>query len=469
MLSIWPIIRWSRPRGLLDGAGRLSASGSEAMGSRCPGYAKPVRGDAAVMSRKDDHHAALPSRLAAGLWLAALISGLHFFSLTFSRPIFPLLAADLGASEALIGLLTSAAYLLPLFIALPAGALLGRFGVRHMAVFGSVCLVVGNGAYAVAQGFAVLAAARVLTGLAQVIVLLAVQAYVAELGRGSQQDRNFATIFFFAGVGQMAGPMLAGLLARELGMRFAFGAAAAFGLLPLLICWRLPGLAPAGHAPRANRPIATAAGVRPAPPTGHHSGLRWEGIRHLLRTPGVRLGVGASLIMLLAEGARESFFPLYAASVGFDEVAVGALMSIHALFSILVQPFAGVLAARIGRTRLLALAMLSGFGGHLAVPLVSGFVPLGLAVALAGVAMGANQPPSMACVADAAPAELRGLAMALRLTGNRVALLASPVLAGWVVTLWGLPAYFYTAAALLMTGSVVMSSLAGRGRIARSE
>ncbi|MCG8403317.1 MAG: MFS transporter [Firmicutes bacterium] len=164
--------------------------------------------------------------------------------------------------------------------------------------------------------------------------------------------------------------------------------------------------------------------------------------------------------MLTAQGARESFYPLFALSIGFDEVAIGVLMSVHALSSIVVQPFAGSLAATWGRPRMLSLAMLCGFLGSMAVPLMRSFVPLAAATALAGVALGANQPSSMACVAEAAPKELRGVAMALRLTGNRLALLLSPIIAGGLATVWGLPAYFYGAAGMLIGGSALMAGVA---------
>ncbi len=410
-----------------------------------------------------------PARLSpsAALLLASVITGLHFVSLTFSRPLFPLLADDMGASDALIGLLTSLSYLLPLVVALPAGMLIDRLGVKALAVFGSLCLLAGNAAYAMADGLALIAAARILNGLAQVVVLVATQAYVAELGRGGQQDRNFATIFFFSGAGQLAGPLVAGYLARGIDIRFAFWVASGVAILPLALSFVIPGMgavrAASGQASGAGEPDPSRHSRAEPDPSRHgRAKIDLAGIGRLLRIPGVQLGVGASLIMLLAEGARESFYPLYADSAGYDEVAVGALLSLHALFSILVQPFAGRLAAAWGRTRVLSAAMLCGFIGHIAVPLVRGFGPMAVAIAFAGIAMGANQPPSMASVADAAPKELRGVAMALRLTGNRVGLLLSPIITGWAVALWGLPAYFYASAGMLIGGSALMAGIAAR-------
>lgn len=392
-----------------------------------------------------------PKGLVPGpLLIACLLTAAHFTALFASRPIFPLLAAEMGASEGMIGLLTAVFYVLPLGIAVPAGLLVDRFGPRQLAIGGGICLALGNVLYAVASGFATLAAARVLCGLSQITVLLATQSCVAQLGRGGQQDRNFGTMFFFAGAGQLCAPLLGGLLAGVYDMRTAFWGAAAIALLPLALAFRLPG------REQWTARVRESGGVITAP-----SGVPAQ-VGRLLSVPGVRLGVAASAILLLAEGARESFYPLYAQSVGLDEVTIGVLLSLHALFAAIIQPFAGLLAGAMGRTRVLALAMFVGFVGHATVPLTTTFWPMAGGVALAGLALGGNQPPSMACVADAAPRRLRGLAMSVRLAGNRLALLASPVLGGWMVTAWGLGAYFYGSAAMLACGSLLMALISGR-------
>jgi MFS family permease len=358
----------------------------------------------------------------------------------------------------MLGALTSVFYLLPLFIAIPAGVLTDRWGARRLAVSGSVCLVAGNALYALATNFTVLAGARVLCGLAQIVVLLAVQARVAQLGRAGQQDRNFGTLFLFAGVGQLAGPLLSGVISTGYGPKTSFAVSAVLALIPLSISMMLPD-APAGRG-RKEQPGVAGSEQTQGPGTTAGPSM-FASLGRLARIPGVRLGVGASLILLLSEGARESLFPLFAErSLGFDEAAIGALLSISALFSIAVQPFAGPLAQAIGRTRVLSAAMLCGTASMVAIPLASGFWPMAVAMALAGLCVGANQPPSMACVADSSPPELRGVAMSLRLAGNRVGLLLSPIWGGWLAAAYGLPAYFYAAGAMLGAGSALMEWLA---------
>lgn len=403
--------------------------------------------------------------LRGTLAVVCLLAATHFIALFAGRPIFPLLAARMGADEKTIGLLTAVFYVLPLLIAIPAGVFVNRLGPRLLAVGGGICLVCGNALYGLAAGLGTIAAARVLCGLSQITVLLATQSCVAQLGSGGQQDRNFGTMFFFIGVGQFLAPLLGGFVAGAYDICTAFRVAAAVAVLPLILAFRLPGRAQWLAQVTANGGT-TGTVPGPAALSGTRSRHQGSGIAgdvgRLLRVPGVRLGVSASAIMLLAEGARESFYPLYAESVGLDEVAIGVLLSLHALFSTLIQPFAGLLAGAVGRTRVLALAMLAGFVGHGTVPMTRSFWPMAGGVAMAGVALGANQPPSMACVADATPPQLRGLAMSVRLAGNRLAMLTSPILAGWAVTVWGLGAYFYGSAGMLACGGVLMSLLSSR-------
>ncbi|MDP2873247.1 MAG: MFS transporter [Bacillota bacterium] len=396
------------------------------------------------------------------LLVPSLIGGFHFVSLNWSRPIFALLAGQLGANEMMLGALTSVFYLLPLIIALPAGMLTDRWGARRLAAAGSASLVLGNVLYAVATNFLALAAARVLCGLAQIVVLVAVQARVANLGKAGEQDRNFGTLFFFAGVGQLAGPLLAGFTSTAYGIRLSFAVGAVLALIPLAMSAWLPdapGLARKVVAMSADSARGAGAAARSTTPR-----MSVATVGRLLWIPGVRLGVGASLILLLADGARESLFPWFAArSIGFDEATIGVLLSISALFSIAVQPFAGALAKALGRTRVLSLAMFCGAAGMIAVPFARTFWPMAGAMALAGLCMGANQPPSMACVADSAPPELRGMAMSLRLAGNRVGLLLSPIWGGWLVAARGLSSYFFAAAVILGAGSAFVGTLAGGG------
>ncbi|MFI5958059.1 MFS transporter [Cryptosporangium sp. NPDC051539] len=87
------------------------------------------------------------------------------------------------------------------------------------------------------------------------------------------------------------------------------------------------------------------------------------------------------------------------------------------------------LAARIGRERLLvASVVLSAFS----ILLLPAPVPIAVmaVVVLAGFGLGAGQPLTMSWLATSTPLGLRGRAMALRLTGNRLGQIVVPTTAG---------------------------------------
>ncbi|GFN02812.1 hypothetical protein Smic_13680 [Streptomyces microflavus] len=78
-----------------------------------------------------------------------------------------------------------------------------------------------------------------------------------------------------------------------------------------------------------------------------------------------------------------------------------------------------------------------------------------LAVMLAalGFCLGAGQPLSMTTVVQAAPAEARSTALALRLTGNRLGQAAAPAAAGLIAGTAGAAAPFALLGALLLAAA----------------
>lgn len=90
-----------------------------------------------------------------------------------------------------------------------------------------------------------------------------------------------------------------------------------------------------------------------------------------------------------------------------------------------------------------------------AVPLI-GWMPLLVAVMVPlGLGLGLAQPITMAWVAAIAPAPLRGSAMSLRLTGNRLGQTVMPVLAGSVDGALGAGGVLGVVTVSLLVGGVL--------------
>jgi len=81
-----------------------------------------------------------------------------------------------------------------------------------------------------------------------------------------------------------------------------------------------------------------------------------------------------------------------------------------------------------------------------------------LTIALAGFGLGLCQPLTLSWVAARAPADIRGTAMGLRLSGNRLGQFALPVLAGLVAGAAGLPAIFWSIGVLLAFSAALVTS-----------
>ena len=67
---------------------------------------------------------------------------LHFTRHGIIYPFIPLLAEKMGAGPSTIGFIVGAFSLMALFLSIPLGGLVDRFGVKRLLLFGVVCNMV---------------------------------------------------------------------------------------------------------------------------------------------------------------------------------------------------------------------------------------------------------------------------------------------------------------------------------------
>jgi MFS family permease len=91
----------------------------------------------------------------------------------------PLFGVALGASPASIGVVISAAFLFPFFLAVPVGTVVDAIGPKPMLLLGTALLAIAPVGVAVVPSFPSLLVAQVLAGLGQLIAVVAAQAMVA--------------------------------------------------------------------------------------------------------------------------------------------------------------------------------------------------------------------------------------------------------------------------------------------------
>jgi predicted MFS family arabinose efflux permease len=308
-----------------------------------------------------------PAEPAAGrafqLGLLATAVFLVFFQSQVVAPLIPVFAAEFAAPATQAGLLVPA-YALPYGVmALVYGPLSDRFGRRRVVAFCIGALAVGALAAAFAPTLGVLLLLRVLAGISAGGVVPVSLAYVADYyayrERGQAIGVTFGAVALGQGVGYSLGPALepwAGWRAIFVGLAAVAGAVLALLLL----------------SPRPAAPPAQAAA---APPPGAVLGFR-----DLLRQARARRIYALIVLGGLCSSGVASWFGVYAHErYGMGSLAIGGAYLAYGLLGS-ASPLAGVLADRIGRSRLIptGLATIALGAALLAVqgPLAVGLVGL---------------------------------------------------------------------------------------------
>jgi MFS family permease len=352
------------------------------------------------------------------------------------RPTSAYRAIELDVPAAWLGALTASFAVVPLLLAVPSGQATDRFGERRVMIIGSV-LIAASGALFLTEwgGAAGLVLGSVVLGTGHLFSVVGQQAAVANTAGPGRFDTAFGYYTFAASLGQAVGPGLITLLggSGELpDSRPIFAVATGLGVL-LIGCTAVLRI-----------------------PTREHDATAAEtgGMRTLLRLPGLVRALVISCVVLSAVDISLVYLPALGADRGLAAGFVGVLLTLRAVASMTSRFFLGRLVAWVGRRRLMIISVtLSAAAmGAVAIPMP----PAGTAVLvlLLGLGLGVGQPLTMSWLAEVAPAGLRGRAMSLRLTGNRLGQVLIPSAVGLVAAGVGAAGVLWaTAAALAMVGA----------------
>ncbi len=372
-----------------------------------------------------------------GQLVALLVHSVLVQVVTFVlRPTSTYRALELGVPAMWLGVLSACFAVAPLMIAVPAGGAVDRFGERRVMLLGGLLLCVAAGAFAVlGTSVAGLVAASVLLGVGHLCSVVGQQALVANGTAAGRHDTAFGHYTFAASLGQALGPGVILLFggARTIPDTGAiFAAAVGLAALTFGVTFLLR---------RSARPP----GARAADEGG---------MRLLLRRPGLLRALTVSCVVLAAVDITLVYLPALGAERGIASGAVGLLLALRGAASMTSRLFLGRLSGRLGRRRLLVGSVALSAVGLALIVVPMPVWALAVVVVALGLGLGAGQPLTMSWLAEATPPGLRGRAMSLRLTGNRVGQVVVPSLAGLVAAGTGAAGVLVlTAASLVAVGA----------------
>ncbi|TFI26835.1 MFS transporter [Streptomyces sp. 4R-3d] len=401
----------------------------------------------------------MAARAGAGdrRWLLSLVIAFAFSqaAVSMARPAVSYRALALGADERAVGVIAGVYALLPLFAAVPLGRRTDRGRCVPLLAVGAVLIGVGCGLSGTAGSLAALAVWSGVMGLGHLCFVIGAQSIVARRSSPAEQDRNFGHFTIGASLGQLVGPVAAGLLVSghdgAMGRTSALALVVSAGVAAVsLTCLRrieapmIPAGTTTGPGGKRKRRGKTEPAKKPESKPGKVSVWR------ILRTRGVPSGILVSLAVLSATDILTAYLPVVGEERGISPTVIGVLLSLRAAAAIACRLVMTPMIQRMGRTVLLTGSCL--LGGLLCAGIALPVPVWGLALMLValGFCLGVGQPLSMTTVVRAAPEEARSTALALRLTGNRLGQVAAPASAGLVAGVAGTGAPFMMLGVLLL-------------------
>jgi MFS family permease len=352
-------------------------------------------------------------------------------------PVFPVYVATLTDSYKMVGLMLAAAGLGMLAGDVPAGLLLTRIGHRRTMLIGAGGMALTLAGLYWVTSIAGITALRFAGGLASALWGMGRHAYVAEATSTENRGRALSTFGGLFRIARFISPALGGLVAGTFGTHVSFLCAA--------------GMVVAAAA------IVAVFTHDPKPAAGRVPEEAPKSMRSVLRESWRDLAGGGTgqLLAQMTRSGRMAFVPLYASKIlGLGVGTVGMIMSIGALFEVLMFVPAGIVMDRFGRKKAVVPSFFVQGVGMAIVPFTSGFGSLLGACCLMGLGNGMSAGAMMTLGADFAPKESRGQFLGVWRTIGDTGSTGSPLVIGLVADNVTLPAasFFVAGFGVLAAG-----------------
>ena len=352
--------------------------------------------------------------------------------LTGSRVTISLYALSLGSSTFVVGILMGLYAFLPMLLAVAAGRLTDRIGLRKPMLVGSCGVAIAAALPCFVSGIAPLFVTTALLGISFMLFQLATQNATGMFGHPSERAKHFAMLAMGYSVPGFCGPLVSGLMIDHAGFAGTFALLALLPLIPVgILSWnllKLPG----------PRPVAEDS----AP----------GGVAALFRNRHLRRVFIINALLAVAWDLHSFFIPIYGATIGLSASRIGVILAAFAAATFIVRLFMGWIARRFSEFEVLAAALFVAATAYALFPFVKEVGPLiALSFAL-GLALGCAQPMVMSLLHNIAPAGRMGEAVGVRMSIINASTFAMPLLFGAVGSTLGLAPVFWSIGAALAGG-----------------
>ncbi len=339
-----------------------------------------------------------------------------------SKVVVSLLAIELGASPATIGLIAALYGVVPLVLGVHSGRLADTTGMRLPMLAGAGLVVAAMLTGFLFQNIASLFLVATLMGAGFVYYNVSIQNLAGSHGPPAHRTRNFSVLTVGYSASAFIGPLYAGFAIDYSGYATAFLGFAIFAALPIAVLVFHRRFAPA--------PAAAEGGAR-------------RSTLDLLRDPPLRRVVIVSGLMVAAWELYLFYMPLHGRSIGLSASAIGIVLGTFSIAAFIARFALPVILRNLSGPRVLSTAMLIAAAGFLLLPLLAQLWPLVTISFLTGLVMGVGQPLAMTMAFERSPAGRTGEVTGLRLTANNVSRIVVPLVSGALGAAFGAAPVFW--------------------------
>jgi MFS family permease len=358
----------------------------------------------------------------------------------FVFPTFSLFAQQLGISLALLGFINMVGGLTQLGSAIPLGSFSDRASRPRMIRIGTAIFGLALISLALANGAALLTAARVLLALGMVLTFRIGAAHLGDVTPVARRSLAFGAYATALGLGFTTGSLLGGLLIEQLGSRGAYLAATMLTAAAFLVAWR-----------RLHPPARPQASAMPA--------SLLNGLRSVTRHRGLLLvNLGAMLMSVTFGGAIATFFPLYATELLVSQATISTMFAVRGLVSTAGRIPNGIVARVLGNQAVMLGAVLAEVLVMFAIWSTDSVAWLTVILAVEGLAFGAYMVSSQTYLVEQTTPEVRGAAIGVNTTASGLGTTLAPLVLGLVAAQWGVAVVFPVTGAFLIAGFVTLSA-----------
>ena len=357
-------------------------------------------------------------------------------------PLLPLLARELGATPALVGVVMASSTVTGVLLKLPSGAWSDVLGRRPLLLTAAIVFAVMPFSYLAIGSLGLLMAARFVHGSATAIMGPVMSATISDAAPPARRATWLSTYSTVQGAGQAIAPVIAGLLIARGRYDIAFIIAGAIAVATPALVARLPLAPAASHA------------------SSSISRTFSSGIAEVMRERRILVASVTHAAYFVMNGTLNAFLPLFAHDqLGLTPAEIGLLFGMQTVTTLAIRPAIGAASDRLGRRGAIVSGLVACAIGVWAISMAESKIELSTAVLLYAAGVAITTAATSAYITDVAPKARFGAAHGVFGTIYDVGDAGGPLIGGLLVTAWGYTITFQLMAAMAIALSVAFLRL----------